>query len=74
MCNYAIAICFAYQIVLLKAPMDVVEDVDAAVVVTATTTTVTTATTIIIMTTATTVDVTVDAIKPFQSIAAMYLI
>ncbi len=51
---------------LLKAPTDVVEDVDAAVV-TATTTTATTATTII-MTTAMTVmvDVTVDAIKSFH--------
>ncbi len=49
---------------LLKAPTDVVEDVDAAAVVTATMTTATTATTII-MTTAMTamVDVTVDAIK-----------
>ncbi len=46
-----------------------------AVVVTATRTAVTIATTIIIiMTTATTVDVTVDAIKFHQSIAAMYLI
>ncbi len=51
---------------LLKAPTDVVEDVDAAAVVTATTTTVTTAITTIIMTTATTVDVTADAIKTFR--------
>ncbi len=49
----------------LKAPTDVVEDVDAAVGI-VTTTTVTTAITTIIMMTATTVDVTVDAIKPFQ--------
>ncbi len=48
--------------VLLKAPTDVVEDVDA-VVVTVTTMTVTTAITTNIMTTATTVDVTADAIK-----------
>ncbi len=58
---------------LLKAPTDVVEDVDA-VAVTVTTTTVTTAITTIIMTTATIVDVTVDAIKVFLSIAAMCLI
>ncbi len=51
---------------LLRAPTDVVEDVDAAAV-TATMTTVTTAITII-MTTAMTVmvDVTVDAIKSFH--------
>ncbi len=50
---------------LLKAPTDVVEDVDVEVVI-ATTTTVTTATTIIIMMIATIVDVTVGAIKYFQ--------
>ncbi len=50
---------------LLKELTDVVVDVDAAVV-TATTTTATTATTIIIMTTVTTVDATVDVIRPLN--------
>ncbi len=56
----------------MKAPTDVVEDVDAAAVVTATTTTVTTAITIIIMTTATTVDVTVDATRHVSTVMLYY--
>ncbi len=57
---------------LLRAPTDVVEDVDVAVV-TATMTTVTTATIIIIMMIVTTVDVTVDATKPFKGLPELCL-